>query len=146
MLAVDGPPATDAIDPDREVVLHAVILCGFAVIGIGVFLPWVGETQLKVYVLGMASGFERQWGKRLVLGAILGTVLALVSLGSRGRWSVVGPVFSAIGVVTVLVAVYTTPLTGRWSPEIGVYVTLVGGLLVAGAPLLPVVGRHSRRP
>lgn len=145
MLGVDRPPAIAANDSNRVSANHAIALSGFALIGIGIFLPWVGEIQPRVYILGMESGFERQWGKRLLLGTVLGTVLVLASLTSRGRWSVVGPILGAIGVGMVLIAV-SAPLTGRWPPEIGVYVTLLGGCLVTGASIVPLIGAPIRRP
>ena len=131
-------------DLARVPVVHVLTLSGFALIGLGVFLPWVGETPARVYVLGMESGFERQWGRRLLLGAVLGTALVLLSLSSRAQWSVIGPILSAIGAATVVIAVYTTPLTGPWPSEIGVYLTLAGGLLVACTPLV-ALGRNSQR-
>ncbi len=136
-LPIDGTP-------NRITPVHALTLAGFALIGIGVFLPWVGEPQARVYVLGMESGFERQWGKRLLLGAGLGTALVLASLATRVRWAVVGPILGAIGAVTILVAVITSPLTGQWPTGIGVYVTIAGGLLVVGATLVPVLALVRR--
>ena len=146
MHGADRSRVVDTITPNRLSAVHVLSLTGLAVIGIGILLPWVGETGFRIYVLGMESGFERQWGRRLLLGAALGAVLVLASLGPRVRWTSVGPIVGAIGAGTVLIAVYTTPLTGRWSPDIGVYVTLVGGLLVAGTAIASLVPRYRRRP
>lgn len=124
--------------------VHGIVLVGFALTGIGVFLPWVAETQARVYVLGMESGFERQWGKGLLLGAAVGTGLTLLSVRSRVRWTVVGPVLGGIGALTVAIVVGTTPLSGRWSPDVGVYVTLLGGVLVAGTILVSFIDSQLR--
>ncbi|WP_290815918.1 hypothetical protein, partial [Halovivax sp.] len=69
MHGADRSRVVDTITPNRLSAVHVLSLTGLAVIGIGVFLPWVGETGFRIYVLGMESGFERQWGRRLLLGA-----------------------------------------------------------------------------
>lgn len=145
MSDVERRPVVGPVDRRRVSAGHVLALCGFVLVAVGVALPWVGETGLRVYVLGMASGFERQWGKRLLAGAGLGTAVVLAGLAWGGRWRVVGPVLAAIGTVTVLVAVLTTPLTKQSPPppDLGVYVTLVGGLLVVTAALLGLAGGRA---
>lgn len=122
-----------------------VCLLGFVVLGTGVALPWVGEMQLRVYVLGMESGLERRLGKVLLLLTVLGALGTLAATGPSGRWSAVAPVALAVGALAVAVAVFESPLATRRPPAIGVYLVLAGGLLVTGAAAVELSAGRTER-
>ncbi len=119
--------------------VHFISLCGLILIAVGVFLPWVGETPLRIYVPGMRSGFERPWPKRLFFGSALGFVLLLLNVFGRIKWAITGPVLATTGATVLIVLVSASPLTSRWTTDVGVYVTLIGGLLLVASPAIPVL-------
>ncbi|WP_313696197.1 hypothetical protein [Halorarum halobium] len=128
-------------EPGRRVL--AVGLAGVAVAALGTLLPWVAETRLQVYVLGMDSGLERRWTRALALCLPIGTVAVLAAVGRFDRGGLAARLLAVLGGLSVLVAVLASPLTGRWTPGVGVYVTILGGVLLlvpaasAGSRLLP---------
>lgn len=146
MTSADQSSATGSLGSKPVSGHQAIILSGFALLGVGILLPWVGETQHSVYVLGMESGFERQWGKRLSLGTALGVSLVLFGMSRPGLWPIIRPILSAIGAIAIGIIVFTTPLTGRWPPAIGLYVALIGALLVTGASVMPLLATRFHRP
>jgi hypothetical protein len=119
---------------DRLGVAHVAAVVGGALVAYGLTLPWVGETQVQVYVLGMASGLERQWATRLALVVGVGLVATLFSVASGGGRGIVRALVGGMGLATLLVAGLTGPLASEWPAAIGVFVTLAGGaVLLAGA-------------
>ena len=139
------PPRMPKTDGRHSLLGQGLTLAGLVLVAVGVSLPWVGDTQLQVYVLGMESGLERVWGRRLLLGVALAAVLVMASLRSPRRWAAVAPLTSVLGIAIALIAVATTPLTGPRPAAAGVYVTLAGGLLVAAAPFVALAGAYVRQ-
>lgn len=119
---------------------HFLALAGFAMIGFGGILPWA-DTYLpvKVYILGMESGLERVWVRRLLVIAGTGLLVEIINLRTE-RWR---PVLSLkvliLGGVIASITVLTSPLTSRWAPEPGVYITLLGSILVALGALINLI-------
>ncbi len=122
---------------------QVVTLVGAAVTAVGAFLPWVTAS----YGLGTITvhGTETQGGITLVLAVFI-AVAVLLFWTHRGQVAValMGLVVAAIGVLYVVdpsrgidvriggidVAALAT------SPEVGLYVTAAGGILVLGGALL----------
>lgn len=110
---------------------EGVALVGLVLVGAGGVLPWVvKDLPVQVYVLGEASGLERIWVRRLLVLAGVGVVVWVAGLATEHWGTVRYLVLVGIGLLAVAVTVLTSPLTGRWEPGTGVYVTLLGGLLV----------------
>lgn len=101
-------------------------------IGAGAVLPWVDkELPVKVYVLGMQTGLERVWVRRLLVVAGVGVLVHVGRFVTPDRRPGLDALLVGVGGLTAAIAAVTSPLAGRWAPGPGVYVTLVGSLLVA---------------
>ncbi|SFB70874.1 hypothetical protein SAMN05444422_101368 [Halobiforma haloterrestris] len=114
-------------------------LGGVTIVALGLVLPWVGQPQVRVYVLGMESGLERRLVRLLSLCVVLGGAVATTSIVRFDRPDIGAATFAALGGLTLLVVAVTGPLTGRWPPDVGVYVTLVGGLVLLTLPAVSLV-------
>lgn len=128
-------------------ITHVITLAGFGLIGLGVILPWA-DTYLpvKVYVLGMESGLERIWVQRLFVIAGIGLLLEVINIRTGGWRIVLCVTVLVIGVVIALITVLTSPLSSNWVPELGVYITLLGSIVVIlGSGLnLVMLSTHTR--
>lgn len=134
---------------DGLTVSHVVILVGLGLIGVGAVLPWVNkDLPVKVYVLGMQTGLERIWVRRLLVVAGVGLLVEAVLFVTSDRRVVLDLVLVGIGGIIAVITVATSPLTGSWMPARGVFVTLVGSVLVvlgSGIPLImPQSDSNSR--
>lgn len=111
--------------------MHLFTLAGFGLIGLGAILPWA-DTHLpvKVYILGMESGLERIWVRRLLVIAGTGLLVEVINIRT-GRWRTALSITALVtGGVTALITVLTSPLSSPWVPELGVYITLLGSIVV----------------
>lgn len=116
---------------NESTISHLLTIIGFGLIALGAVLPWASkDLPVKVYVLGMQSGLERIWVRRLLLLAGVGLLVEVLRLVTSNRKSALTLILGAIGLLVAVLTVATSPLTGPWVPARGVYVTLVGSLLV----------------
>lgn len=139
------------LDRGDRIVSHVLVLGGFLLIGIGAVLPWVDkQLPVKVYILGMQSGLERIWVRRLLIVAGVGILVDIVRFMPSDWRTIREFVLVGIGGIIAVVTVHTSPFTSLWTPALGVYVTLVGSLLVTlGASIALITTRlasHSRTP
>lgn len=107
---------------------------GLGLVGLGAVLPWVDGTTVPVqmYVLGTATGLELLAVRRLLLVVGVGVAAAVLRSFAAERRSLFDAVLVAVGAVVVFSALTTTP-TARSivAPASGLYLTVVGGTLVA---------------
>lgn len=134
------------LDWGSAIISHALVFVGFGVIGVGAVLPWADKAlPVKVYVLGMQTGLERVWVRRLLVVTGVGLLVEVVRLVTSARRPVLDLVLGAIGALIAVITVLTSPLTGPWMPARGVYVTLFGSLLVMFGSSLSIISPQLNR-
>lgn len=131
-------PKTD-LDRGSLGVSHVVVLVGIGLIAEGAVLPWVNKgLPVKVYVLGEQMGIERIWVRRLLVVAGVGVLVEIGRFLASDWRPVLNFVLVGIGGLIAVITVTQSPLTGSWTPGLGVYITLLGSLLIvfgAGVPI-----------
>lgn len=116
----------------------------WGLISVGTVLPWVNKNlSVKVYVLGMQTGLERIWVRRLLVVAGVGLLVEAARFATSDRRAVLDLVLVGIGGIIAMMTVATSPLTGSWTPARGVFVTLVGSLLVVLGSSIPLIITQS---
>jgi hypothetical protein len=130
--------------PQMEVTLPPqVVAVGAGVTGLGFLLPWAAV----VIGSGRIGGYLDQWGLAgpghlLVLAVVVGVGVAAAQVDRLPDW--VRPRLSAVAVGAFLVGLLWPYLFGSLQPSIGIYVTLVGAVLVVVGGLLDLwAARHA---
>jgi hypothetical protein len=111
---------------------HIGTLVGFVLIAVGAVLPWVELTSpAKLYVLGMESGVERVWVRRLLAVAGVGVVVDSLRFVVPDERQAFDVILVGIGAVVTVLTIIASPLGQEIAvPASGVSVTLLGSLLV----------------
>ena len=130
-------PQLDATLPPQ------VVAIGAGVAGLGFLLPWAAF----VIGSGRIGGYLDQWGLAgpghlLVLAMIAGVGVAAAQVDRLPDWA--RPRLSAVAVGAFLVGLLWPYLFGSLQPSIGIYVTLVGAVVLVVGGLLDLwAARHA---
>jgi hypothetical protein len=135
---------------------YAVLMIIGGVVGVlGVFLPWANDYSAEDVNFslsrppGVAGVLHTQWGPPVLVAAIVVIVIAavLIALGPRLLTVAAGVLVIVAGGVFIAEAIGATDSMAKmYRPGIGLYVTLLTGILLLPIGLVSVVvGQLLRR-
>lgn len=117
--------------------MHVVAFLSTLLILIGVFLPWI---QPSLFIV-TTRGFDIKDGQVVLACGLVASVVSIIGI-LRG-WKLLGWAYLFLGLLCV--AISGGDLYDFWQHQYntgpGLYLTLVGGLWLALAPLLALLGQ-----